>query len=434
MGTWHVRVSVMALGLMIPVAASAQGSATTPSTATRELSEKIITHEQVLPILRDGAGASAQGSVEPKFLLLGSTDGGVTAKARIGWIPRNNVLFDTVVSGPISEGEAQLLSVQGLGNNVSVKFRGQLTWKRTDASAADNVSVRLRSGGAGECSKGNADDLDKAICLAADRAAESLVNERATSTTRSVADIATARTDLRAAILNQGTPQATPATDLRTRTNTESPSAPELKRAFAREWRRLLRDGVVKTETSFVASGSFETANQKFSFADSTTLATQQENRTGSSTELGIGLARARGTEPLFYVGAGYQFGTTYEGQRKSTICQSFVASSLKCQDIAVGGPTESDVNQLALDGRIWLLRSKLALNARYLRDLTADTNTVEFPVYFLRQVKDIDDEPAANTVPALTGGVTAGWRSGQQREFYVYFFVGTVLGIPGLP
>jgi hypothetical protein len=52
------------------------------------------------------------------------------------------------------------------------------------------------------------------------------------------------------------------------------------------------------------------------------------------------------------------------------------------------------------------------------------------------REVLDSDCRRriAGSSGPALTGGVTAGWRGGPQTDFYVYFFVGTVLGLPGLP
>ena len=410
-----------------PVVDSAAGQAAAPAApaaSTRELGRKLITREQVLPVLRDGSGDSPQASVEPKFLLLGSTGGGVTAKARIGWLLRNDVFIDGIVSGPLAGGEAELVSLTGLNNNVSLQLRAQYAKKWTNTDKERASARNLRSAVPEECD--SAADLDYAICLAAARAADNLSADRATRRLKDPGVKPLTRNGLRDAILSGNVPLA--------RGKEEAVEPAELRKAFAREMRRMIREGVVETNSSVFLSGSYLTSNQRFSFADPATLAAQTANRTGNSFELGAGFARSRGSEPLFYVGAGYELGTTYAGQPKSTICQPFVASSLRCRELAVGGPTESDVNSVNIDARVWLLASKLALNARFIRDIEGEINTIEFPVYFLKNVKDIEDDAAAETTPALTGGVTAGWRSGAQRDFYVYFFVGTVLGLPGLP
>jgi hypothetical protein len=429
---------VLCLSIMFSaIQATAQAQATVNSDL-KEMALQIVTREQVLPTVRDGSTNSPQASVEPQFVLLGSTTGGVSGKARVGWIPRNNILVDAIVSGPISNGEAHFASLDGLGNNVSVQFRGQYAWKSTDAgTAAERYSANARAEARVRITPNacGSDNIDKAICLVAARTADNLIATRASNLTRGAGSFDGDRSAIRNAILARTDVTVRNAGDNRRRDAVDLQlSVSELQDAFASEWRRSLRNGEVKTSTAILVSGSFLTANQGFSFVDPTTLAGQRASEVGRTGEVGVGIAKTRGSQPLFYVGSGYEWGTSYEGQPKTELCQPFVASALRCQAVAVGGPSKEDVNRLTLEGRAWVMSSKLAVSARYLRDIDADANTVEFPVYFLRNAKDIEADPSADSAPALTGGVTAGWQDvGGNRDFYAYFFVGTVLGIPGL-
>ena len=428
----RIAQTLCVLVLVLPCRATAQAV----DGRLRERALKIVTREQVLPVLRDGAGDSSQASVEPKFVLVGSTTGDVTGKARIGWIPQNRALVDAIVSGPISEGQARFVSLDGLGNSVSLQLRFQYAWKFTHAREAQRLFMLDRATGAGRTTgacTGTIDEIDQAICLAAARAADDLITTRIQPLTRASKDLPTVRNEIRNSILNNRVDHT--ATNSRLEANEGfAINLDELQEAFTRQWLRSLRRGEVQTTGSVIISGSFLTANQRFSFVDSLTLVTQRENRINRSGQVGIGFARERGVQPLLFVGGGYAWGTTYEGQPKSDLCQPFVGESLRCQNVAIGGPMEGQVKRLNIEGRAWLLSSKLAVSTRYIRDMEKDTNTVEFPVYFLQNVKDIEQDPAAQATPALTGGLTAGWqRRATQTEFYVYLFVGTVLGIPGL-
>src|SRR5438874_10319440 len=71
------------------------------------LGDQMATARHVLPVLRDPTGGQAQAAPETEFLLIASTDGGVTGRARIGIFATNKFLADAIVSGPISQGTAQ---------------------------------------------------------------------------------------------------------------------------------------------------------------------------------------------------------------------------------------------------------------------------------------------------------------------------------------
>lgn len=366
----------------------------------RALAVKLTTEAQVLPALRDANGDAAQGSVEPHLLLLSSTDGGVTGKARIGYLAPNKFLLDAVFSGPIAAKSARFADLTGLGNNVSLQLR---------VSRAFWFNPKTGTANAERADALKTESFDTLVTNAVARAvarAERFQNDVLPGESR---------------IANQ--------------------DRSDVRQAFANEWRSDLAKGKVRIVDSIVASGSYSVGNGAFKFVAEDNLTPQEEKHVSRIAEGAFGWLHAKSddyvfknVEPRAYVGVGLQKGTTFEAQDEQNICAPFGPSGLACQDIAVGAPSRSQRWIVRGDARLWLKSGTLAVTFRPSYDFQTDKATYEFPVYFLKNVKDVLD-PSQGGDPGLAGGVTLGWKPSKTgRQFFALFSIGTILKLPGLP
>jgi hypothetical protein len=389
----------MTLGLCLEALASVRAGAQEVDAV--RLAEKMTTARHVLPVLRDPTGGQAQAAPDTEFLLIASTDGGVTGRARVGIFATGKFLADAIISGPISQGTAQLIDLSGLQSGVSAQFRGQWVLNTTTTI---RPKAQRRSITSGE----NVQNLRDAV----------------------------------REVLSLNQISATPA---RSAASAGSTAGERIARRrvedFASAWRKALDAGDVRRTSAVLLSGAWTVNNQSFPFADSQTLQHSSETHVGQTGTVALGFLGSTdandSVQPRFYFGGGVTAGRTFQGQTPSQICQPLgIANATTCSSIAIGGPTQKDTAVVQGEGRVWILDSKLAFSVKASRDTKREITSVEFPTYFLHTVKDVAAPPSSAFGAALSGGVTYGWKTkpgSSSKEFFALLFVGTALGLPGL-
>jgi hypothetical protein len=396
-----------------PQPVSAPAAPSDPS--LERLARKVTTQASVLSGLRETSTTSHVDSGEPMVVLLASNDG-VTAKARMGYLVHNKSLVDVTFTGPVSGGHALLLTRRGLGNKASVEVGATFVpWTKTTIRNENGIAVGTRFRSAESSFAG----------LVADTATKASAAER---------------TRLQAAAAGRQGFRGIAAAPI-------PAEADGLRRAFSDLWRReVLGTGKVQVHSAMIASGTYTSGANTFTFRDPSTLepgsiSVRSEGLVGS-----VGWLQAQGASfaeaiPRAYFGFSVEGSRSFTPQAAKNICTPLTDDgALDCASLSVGEPDVDRVLSYQGEARVWLRARTLAVAARYTyeeqrRGPRKPTRLVEFPFYFLKKVAKIDEMPKPGEVPPFTGGVNVGWRTeNRERSFFIVLFVGSTFGLPGIP
>ena len=147
---------------------------------------------------------------------------------------------------------------------------------------------------------------------------------------------------------------------------------------------------------------------------------------------------------PLFFVGFAFKAGDSVTVSTAQHICRPLTGGAAECLDAPVGRPTTASTVFWIGELRFWSWGSlqSVGFNPRVTRVRqrpdsgdTRITTTVEAPIYFMHQVKDVN-APGLTFGSDLIGGVSAGWRhtklGATTREgMFVTLFLTKAFGLP---
>jgi hypothetical protein len=135
-------------------------------------------------------------------------------------------------------------------------------------------------------------------------------------------------------------------------------------------------------------------------------------------------------TKTRVYVGASYSYEVSHKAGDKVTVCKDFpgVPNGQQCEDTPFGPPSE-EKSHLAQTELRWYFSDSFAINPRLTYSSNEKVYSFEFPVYFAKNKKleKKAKEPASDDEkPVLTGGVSIGWRSDNDKPV-LSMFVGAI-------
>ena len=120
-----------------------------------------------------------------------------------------------------------------------------------------------------------------------------------------------------------------------------------------------------------------------------------------------------------FYIGVNYMYEISHRAGEEVTVCEPFnaIPNGSRCKNEPFGPPNEfkSHLSQAELR---WYISDSFAVNPRVTYSSAEEATGFEFPLYFIKS-EDNDD-------PSLTGGVSIGWRTDQDRPI-LSVFVGAI-------
>jgi|CXWL01.1.fsa_nt_gi hypothetical protein len=160
--------------------------------------------------------------------------------------------------------------------------------------------------------------------------------------------------------------------------------------------------------------GSLSGARGAFKWSESISAESQKASHNDWAVVARAGLF----TTSFGFVIASYTYEKAFTGKDAQQICAPVAAgaSSLKCQSVVVGAPTEGTAKIIRLESRR-LLSSGVAINPFFQYDTVTKRKSVVVPVYFLRGDK------------GPTGGVRGGWRS-DTKEVSISVFIGAAFSL----
>lgn len=148
---------------------------------------------------------------------------------------------------------------------------------------------------------------------------------------------------------------------------------------------------------------------------------------------------------PLFFAGASFKGGRTIDVADSQKICRPIgTGGAVECVEGPVGEPVAASGVSFTAEGRFWSWGTvqSIGFNPRYTYSRTrpdsGDTKTVhtlEVPIYFMQQVKDVTN-PDITFGANLIGGVSVGWRQTRtpvktQEGAFVMLFLTKAFGLP---
>jgi hypothetical protein len=405
-------LTVMVLAFA-PARAFAQISAPTTASAEEKRAARLF-NEAVKRTLNEAAmaeplGDSTQPSAHHQITVL-ADKGDVNGRARF-YIPAGPSDFIVTLTGPLSGGSTTLFSNTGLGKQVTLNTAIKLTHAFGAA-----VGTTAPVPGAAAAVSAATDQQFLATLGAFESKRASISTGRATALDTAAISNADSVAGLNRMAVLADNPKAAYA--LAAQTN---PSR-------------------VKSQT-FALTPGLEIQRHAIDYLDSTSLASNTADHTTVMFTAAGGITHLRKRDeqvsPDRYVGASFKAGSTVKVDDPRHICRPLASGASECLDAPVGAPVTGTLQAYTVEWRQWLYGQSLGLNPRYSYSRTSPdsgatrwVHTIDMPVYFIRQAKDLD---AADIElgPDLIGGVNVGWRnSSGQHGVFLALFVTKAFGI----
>jgi hypothetical protein len=192
------------------------------------------------------------------------------------------------------------------------------------------------------------------------------------------------------------------------------------------ELSRQLLDAVFK-RVPILYGATFTYGRNRFSFFDATGTRQAPVERNDVEVEGTVGLLVNNRTNLLaFHVAYADKHVASPD---KTQLCRPLAGSTItRCDAATIGGPIPQESAIITMEYR-WQLPGErkfpIAVAPKFQFSLgmndAGDEQSFEVPVYFFQEKAD---PKATSTAPKLNGGVSAGWRS--EEGFQVYVFIGT--------
>lgn len=211
-------------------------------------------------------------------------------------------------------------------------------------------------------------------------------------------------------------------------------SFPEL---IATRWAAYITPGVEATQhsTDYLDEATSETR----SFKDTTSMVSFSGGVSRLAEWKKAGATQPLLT-PLFYAGVSFRGGDSVKVPDEKNVCRPIGASgALECVTAPVGAPVAANLMSVTLEYRHWAFNQTLGINPRWTFTRQRPNGggderrikTLEVPIYFMHQVKDIAT-PDVTFGADLAGGVNIGWRDdGTKDGAFVTLFLTKVFGLP---
>lgn len=421
---------VVASAVVGPTRAFAQGDANLEE--FRRIASKVIMESKVVPFLR--SNDEGQNSPEPTISLLATADGTV-AKARFGYLLKDDVSLDGVVTGPLTGESATFATTKGLSAGVTAKASLRVVLNRKDYKVIRNpVQPQTSSFGVFTAPANSsivaAHHLNQPVFSFDDlvSAALDLAAGIQNSGGRSVAKTAVLSVPLTASLT---TPAA--AASVAAGLNSD-----EGRAAFATAVRFYANDlAMWQVERAVILSLSGSSGRPTFTVAQGSKFNRVTKVSKGFDGELGV-LKTARSDQLTkgYYLSGGISTGTSFSASAKNICLPIDGASGTLCQNAVTSEPDGKTYEIYRAEARYFFdeLRFAVAVRPSYDRLGGDEKWAVEFPIYFLQNSKDLQSA-LKDDKAGLTGGVTFGWRQvAAGTEFFATFSVGTLFKLPGLP
>lgn len=391
-------------------------------------------------------GESTQPSAQHQLTVV-ADKGDINGRARF-YQPIGSTDLIVTFTGPLSGGNATLATAHGLGKQVTVNGGIKLTTafgaKPTGANQVSAVNALIEHSATTSTKSCPSDDpshpeadarrIASALCkfellrqIAADP----------TQPARTAAAIESTQA-ARIAAASEHNQEAKDAPQLRvlSRMLLSQRLAASPERTYAAV--AQLNPELVKKWTATFTPG-FEVQHQSVGYLVNPSLDSATFDRTTRMVTLSAGVSHLDGNaKPLYYAGMSFKGGTAIDVGDSRNICRALSGTAgTECLDAPLGAPTSASQESLTVEWRQWLHRQALGLNPRYSYVRTKPdeaaagaVHTVDIPIYFMRQVTDIDTPDVALGAD-LIGGVNVGWRSGPQKGAFLSLFISKAFGLP---